>query len=224
MKSSGQNVNPDPDPGPNPDEDSSGSEQGHEYVNLGLPSGTKWATMNIGANKFTDYGNYYAWGETNIKSTYNWDNYKYYGGTSDYITYKVTKYCTNSKHGSVDNKKELVYSDDAATKEWGTKWQIPSISQWAELMDNCSWEWVRQDNVFGIMVVSRINGKKLFLPAAGIYEKSSLKELGSRGVYQSRTLETSDNAYSQVAVFHSENWFDGITERYRGTVIRPVVK
>ena len=86
------------------------SNDGHEYVDLGLPSGLLWATCNVGATKPEEYGDYFAWGETEPKSTYNWSTYKYCNGSST----SLTNYCTNSSYGTVDNKTILEAADDAA--------------------------------------------------------------------------------------------------------------
>ena len=104
-----------------------GTENGHEYVDLGLPSGTKWATCNVGASKPQDYGNYYAWGETSTKETYKWSTYKYgtYDDDGDYS--KLTKYNTS------DSKTTLDLSDDAAHVNWGGKWRMPTFEQLSEL-------------------------------------------------------------------------------------------
>ena len=88
---------------------------GHEYVDLGLPSGTKWATCNVGASSPEDYGEYYAWGETETKSTYDWRTYKWCKGSND----TMTKYCTSSSSGTVDNKTVLDPEDDVAHVKWG---------------------------------------------------------------------------------------------------------
>ena len=97
----------------------------HEWVDLGLPSGTLWATCNVGANSPEEYGDYFAWGETTTKSSYSWSTYKYCKGSSS----TMTKYCTSSYYGTVDNKTELEPSDDAATANWGSEWQMPSLEQ-----------------------------------------------------------------------------------------------
>ena len=89
---------------------------GHEYVDLGLPSGTLWATCNVGANSPEEYGNHFAWGETTPKEFYSWGTYKWCNGTAN----SLTKYCYDSKWGTVDNNIELVHEDDAAHVNWET--------------------------------------------------------------------------------------------------------
>ena len=113
----------------------SGSANGHEYVDLGLPSGTLWATCNVGASKPEEYGDYFAWGETKPKSDYSWETYKWCKGSSK----TMTKYCTNSKYGYngfTDDLWELLPEDDAATVNWGSGWQTPSLAQLKELFNS----------------------------------------------------------------------------------------
>ena len=107
---------------------------GHEWVDLGLPSGTKWATMNVGASSPSDYGSYYAWGETSPKSNYTWQNLKYFISGDRFDNLKFSKYVSDSTHGTVDNKKELDPSDDAAYVNWGSGWRMPSYAQQDELL------------------------------------------------------------------------------------------
>ncbi|MDD6782411.1 MAG: hypothetical protein PUD89_05750, partial [Bacteroidales bacterium] len=102
---------------------------GHEYVDLGLPSGLKWATCNVGATAPEAYGDYYAWGETTTKSTYEWSTYKWCDGSYD----TQTKYCTSSSYGTVDNKTVLDLADDAARANWGGAWRMPTDEEWTEL-------------------------------------------------------------------------------------------
>ena len=198
---------------------------GHAYVDLGLPSGTLWATCNIGASSPLDYGDYFAWGETTTKGDYDWDTYKYCEGS--YNT--ITKYCTQSDYGYngfTDGQTELLPEDDAATANWGSDWQMPSIDQFDELFnsDYTTTEWTSLNGVFGNKITSKSNGKSIFLPAAGYRSGTNLEEAGFRGSYWSRSLSTSysDNAY--YLFFRS-----GIIEtydkyRYYGRSVRPVRK
>lgn len=102
-----------------------GTENGHVWVDLGLPSGTKWATMNVGANSPEESGDFFAWGETSMKNDYGWENQKYWIDDS----VKFSKYVTNSQYGNKDGKKELDLEDDAAYVNWGKGWRMPSDSQ-----------------------------------------------------------------------------------------------
>ena len=154
---------------------------GHEYVDLGLPSGTLWATCNVGATKPEEYGDYFAWGETQPKETYNWSTYKWCRGSSD----TQTKYCTDSYYGTVDNKTTLDLSDDAARANWGGSWRMPTTEEQQELINNCTWTWTTQNGVNGYKVTSKSNGNSIFLPAAGCRDDSSLNDAGSYGDYWS---------------------------------------
>ena len=119
-----------------------GGEEGPvpEYVDLGLPSGTLWATRNIGANSPEESGDYFAWGETEPKEEYYMSNYKWY----DYDNELYTKYCTDSGYGMIDDK-ELEPRDDAAWANWGPSWRMPSLEQLRELKEKCSWEWIERN-------------------------------------------------------------------------------
>ena len=191
----------------------------HDYVDLGLPSGTLWATCNVGANSPEEYGDYFAWGETEPKSNYTWGTYKYCQG---YET-TMTKYCTSSKYGTVDNKTELEPSDDAATANWGSGWQMPSYEQCKEL-NNSSYTtttWITMNGVEGRMITSKSNGNSIFLPAAGLRRGTSLDSAGRHGNYWSRSLGAgdSDGACSMNCVSGSIYMYN---YRYFGQSVRPV--
>ncbi len=132
----------------------------HEYVDLGLPSGTLWATCNVGANSPEEYGNYFAWGETKPKSDYTWGIYKYCQGSPD----TMTKYCRSRSYGTVDNKTELEPSDDAATANWGGGWQMPSREQFNELFNSSytATTWTTLNGVSGYEITSKSNGNSIF--------------------------------------------------------------
>ena len=156
----------------------------HGYVDLGLS--VKWATCNVGADSPEDYGDYFAWGETEPKSTYNWSAYKWCQGDSD----NLTKYCTHSYYGTVDNKTQLDLSDDAAHVNWGGAWRMPTHDELTELIEGCSWTWTTQNGVNGYKVTSKTNGNSIFLPAAGARDDSSLYNAGTYGYYWSSSLNT----------------------------------
>ena len=148
-----------------------GSANGHEWVDLGLPSGTLWATCNVGASKPEGYGSYFAWGETKPQSsnTYNWNTYKYANGTTRDDP-KLTKYCSQSKYGDngfTDDLTTLQSGDDPATANWGSGWRTPSKSQWDELKSNTVNQWTTKNGVAGRLFTSKKNGQSVFLPAAG---------------------------------------------------------
>ena len=193
----------------------------HEYVDLGLPSGTLWATMNVGANSPEEYGDYFAWGETQPKSVYNWDTYKW-GSDLD----ELTKYCTNSyygKNGFVDNKTELDPEDDAATANWGSEWRMPSWTQLQELYNNCTGEWTTRNGVNGCLFTSNINGASVFLPAAGVRWTSELYYAGAGGSWWSRTLNVYPyNAFNLIFYSGDVHWYDNGIGRYYGRSVRAV--
>jgi hypothetical protein len=173
----------------------------HEYVDLGLPSGTLWATMNVGANSPEEYGDYFAWGETTPKDVYDLSTYKWY--RSDNISSGYTKYCNESSrgyNGFTDGNTELDPKDDAATANWGSQWRMPSEDQIQELYDNCTEEVTTINGVNGRLFTSNINGASLFLPAAGYRWGSSFYNgpwmLG--GYYWSRTLDSTHSYAARV--------------------------
>ena len=203
----------------------------HDWVDLGLPSGTLWATCNVGAENPEDYGDYFAWGETigynGGKTTFNWVTYKYARGTSD----TLTKYCTDSSKGTVDGKTELDPEDDAATANWGSNWQIPSYEQCEELLDESYTysTWTTQNGVDGRLITSKINMKTIFLPAAGSHWKEDVFRYkpGSDGGYWIRLIKTSYNPYANALHFNSgyiEIDSRSEQQRFFGQSIRPVRK
>ena len=193
----------------------------HEYVDLGLPSGTLWATCNVGASSPEEYGDYFAWGETKPKTTYNWSTYKYCKGTET----TMTKYCTSSSYGTVDNKTELEPSDDAATANWGSGWQMPSKEQLYELYNSSytTTTWTTMNGKYGRKITSKNNGNSIFLPASGCRNDTSLVDAGSYGDYWSRSLSTgySNNAYNLNFYSSYINTYD-YNYRYYGRSVRPV--
>ena len=195
----------------------------HEYVDLGLPSGTLWATMNIGANSPEEYGDFFAWGETTPKVAYDWSNYQWCNGTLR----TMTKYCTQSNYGNnglVDGKTELDPEDDAATANWGSNWCMPTKAQQDELRSQCTWQWTTSNGVKGYRVSK--NGKSLFLPAAGYYFTTLYYRPGEMGYYWSRTLGSSRSYYANYIYFYSMNGstgFDGFYgDRDSGFSVRAV--
>ena len=201
----------------------SGTFGGHGYVDLGLPSGTLWATCNIGASKPEEYGDYFAWGETTTKSDYDWDTYKYCNGSMS----TLTKYCTQSGYGYnsfTDGKKELDPEDDAATANWGSGWRMPSYEQCEELRDKSytTTEWTTQGGVNGRRITSKSNGNSIFLPAAGRRDGTGLNDVGSYGRYWSRSLYTDKSLNGRSLYFYSSDISTYRSYRYSGRSVRPV--
>jgi hypothetical protein len=206
--------------------DNSGIINGRAYVDLGLPSGTLWATCNVGANSPEGYGNYYACGETEPKSTYTWSNYKYCNGTER----TLTKYCTNSNYGNNgynNGPTELEAEDDAATANWDSNWQMPSRDQLQELFnrDYTTTEWTTLNGVNGMRITSKSNDNSIFLPAAGYYNESGGIQVGTGGYYWSRSCCALYGISAGLLAF-SSGYFNAynVTSYYQGQSVRPVCK
>ena len=202
-----------------------------EYVDLGLPSGIKWAKRNLGASKPSDYGDYYAWGETEPKAEYTWATYKWMqAGQSDWK--HITKYTVADGQtegiwydagGTFigDNKTTLEAADDAATRKLGSPWRMPTKEEIRELLDHCTWNWTTQDGVNGCEVKGP-NGNSIFLPAAGYRKGSLLYYAGSGGDYWSSSLCAAYSGLARYLGFDSggRGWYDN--GRYYGFSVRPV--
>lgn len=177
-----------------------------EAIDLGLPSGTKWASCNVGASKPEEYGDYYAWGETEEKDLYSWNTYKWC--IDSYFS--ITKYCIYDSfygnNGFIDGLKELLPEDDAAKAYLGAPWHMPSFDQIKELLDYCTRKWTIQNGVYGILVTG-LNGNTIFLPAAGYCENYTLYSENSSGIYWSSSLYTLESSDAYYLGFHSSNWF-----------------
>ena len=196
-------------------------------VDLGLPSGVKWASFNVGASVPEEYGYFYAWGETETKSNYYWDSYKWCNGSSK----SLTKYNSFSGWGTVYNKTVLDSEDDVAHVNLGGGWRMPTDADWTELRDNCSWTWTDNYNRTGIkgrIVTSNIEGYKdrsIFLPAAGWWDNAYYFDGSVDGVpcgyyWSSTRCDSSDRAYG----LGIEPDFVKRTTlpRYKGFSVRPV--
>ena len=202
-----------------------------EYVDLGLPSGLKWAKCNLGASKPSDYGDYYAWGETVPKKKYTWATYKWMQPGQSELKY-ITKYTIadgvtdaiwydSSGNFIGDNKTVLDAADDAATQQLGSPWRMPTIDEIQELLVNCTWTWTTQDGVNGYQVDGP-NGNAIFLPAAGYRKVSGLKYAGSQGYCWSSSLSTTESNCAYSLDLHSDRYLIARTYRYFGYTVRPV--
>jgi len=192
-----------------------------QAVDLGLPSGLKWASCNIGANAPEDYGNYFAWGETAPKADYSWATYMYANGAYN----KLTKYCTDANYGDngfTDGKTTLEPADDAAAANWGGEWRMPTDADWTELREQCTWTWTTQKEVNGYLVTSKTNGNSIFLPAAGNRNGADLYLKGTRGYYWSSSLleNYSDNVW--IITFNHDEMYRHSRNRNNGQSVRPV--
>ena len=192
-------------------------------VDLGLTSGNLWATCNVGAANPWNYGDYYAWGETQPKTDYSWNNYRYCNGDYD----KLTKYNNDADYGTVDNKKTLEPADDVATAIFGAEYSTPTYDDWQELINECYWVWTWNYNnheVGGCIVyrakteadkgvkinedgtpsaLYSLSDAHIFLPAAGYRVNASLGRAGSRGYYWSASLYTSSPDDARNVYFYS---------------------
>ena len=128
---------------------------GVEAVDLGLS--VKWANMNVGAKKASGFGTYFAWGETKSKDYYSWNTYAWSKGDSQFLT----------KYSNTDRRSQLAPVDDAAHVNLGGGWRMPTVDEFEELINNCTWEWTTLDGVNGYNVTSKKTGNSIFLPITG---------------------------------------------------------
>lgn len=200
-----------------PESPSNGTENGHEYVDLGLT--VKWATCNVGANSPEEYGDYFAWGEVEPKSSYGWSTYKYCNGSET----TLTKYNYSSSYGTVDNKTTLELSDDAARANWGGSWRMPTATELNVLRNNCTWTWTTQNGVKGYKVTSKKNGNSIFLPAAGCHYNDPPNNAGNLGEYWSSSLYMYDDPPAADHLsFNSSLVLWSLKYRFYGLSVRPV--
>ena len=191
-------------------------------VDLGLPSGLKWASCNVGATVPEGYGGYFAWGETEEKAIYDWEYYKYSGDTPS----SMKKYCLSTSYGTPDGKDVLDMEDDVAYVKWGGNWRMPTHEEQAELVENCDWEWTTLNDVYGYVVKSRVNDNSIFLPATGYRSDVECYMVGRSTFYWSRDLRGGIDRQAYVLYIYSgypstENVYGN---RATGYPVRPVCK
>ena len=190
---------------------------GYEYIDLNLPSGTLWAACNVGAANPEEYGGYYAWGECEEKSEYSLESYKW--RNNSYNT--ITKYCTENIYGTIDNKPLLEDEDDVAHTQWGDNWRTPTANEQQELIDNCIWRPGSLNGVNGHWATSKINGKSIFLPAAGCKQGKEIRYNGIFGYYWSGAI-CNDNSCAYGVRLYNNNINQEGYGRFTGSSIRPV--
>ena len=220
--------NPDtPDNPDDPDQPEGDNKiNGYEFVDLGLS--VKWATCNVGAENPEDYGNYYAWGETEAIANYNsWSGYKWGNGSQK----ALTKYCTLSTYGKKDGLGTLELEDDAARVNCGGTWRMPTSTECKELLkkDNCDWKWTTVNDVYGYLVTSKITGytdKSIFLPAAGYSDGYVYKPVkaGQSGFYWSSSLHLAEPIFAYDLNFGKDYASFSSEKRYLGFSVRPVTE
>lgn len=182
-----------------------GTLNGHEWVDLGLPSGTRWATCNVGASSPEGYGTYFAWGETFNKAMYDWDTYIYYNGSS------FTKY------NDSDNLVVIQPSDDAATIIWGDGWRIPTVEELQELFEYCNHNWTING-----LILTGCNGNTIFLPASGDRCTSNVYNVGIEGYYWLSSLDSESPYYAYYLFFSSNRLYLSSLYRFYGLSVRAV--
>ena len=200
---------------------------GHQYVEIG---GLKWATMNIGASQPSDYGLYFAWGDTQGytaeqvgsgegKKYFDWADYKYGNGTDSPDATGMTKY------NSTDGLTTLEAVDDAAVANWGGSWRMPTTDEFKALGAAVNTAWTQVNDVYGILCTDKTNSSKtLFFPAAGVCYIGSVSDVGRGGNYWSSSLFTSSRQGAYYLSFDSggANWGKYFGRCY-GYAVRPVV-
>ena len=190
-------------------------------VDLGLS--VMWATCNLGANSPEEFGGYYAWGETEEKSDYSWDTYKWCKGTLD----TMIKYCTDDSEGVVDGKTGLELEDDVVHVTLDGSWRMPTLYEIEELINECTWEWTTCNDVYGQLVTGP-NDNSIFLPAAGYRSYSSIYSEGKKGVYLSAMLYkgySSYRNYSSCCLRFDDEEGDTYSQyRSYGCSVRPVIE
>ena len=198
------------------------------YVDLGLPSGLKWAKCNVGAEKETDYGYYFQWGDIEDKSNADcsWESYKYSNGSFD----TLTKYCVDNNEcgpfGTVDNKITLDLEDDVVRTNMGGDWRMPTQTEIQELLENTENEWVEDFNGSGVngrKFISKNNGNSIFIPAAGICRDGSLDYVGSSGGVWSSSLKDEYPNLAWYLYFNSGDCYIYGSRRCIGQSVRGVM-
>lgn len=205
--------------------------EGVQAVDLGLPSGLKWASCNVNANKPEANGSYYSWAETSPKSDFSYNKYKYlmfdlYNEGSTYSKYRVKEEPYGTGTLSPDGKKTLETADDAARAVMGGSWRMPTQSEMTELVNNCTWTWTTVNNVKGYKVTSKKSGNtnSIFLPAIGYKSGTSLKENGSTCAYWTSSLGTKNSTPYSLKGTSSSKAVEMNKYRYYGLPVRAVCK
>ena len=185
---------------------------GHEFIDLGLPSGLLWAKTNVGASSSSDDGDYFAWGETEPTSYYAWSTYKW---GDDNMT----------KYNSSDGKTTLDAEDDAATVNWGAPCRMPDSSEFEELYNKCDWSWQSSYKGTSGYLVKGPNGNTIFFSVSGFRCDDFLSNYGRLGLFWSRSLGSGDTSYGLSLGFRSDKVNPTSNDwRYNGFTVRPVAE
>lgn len=189
-------------------------------VDLGLS--VFWATCNLGADDPSEYGDFYAWGETETKTEYIWENYIFRIDGDNYQNLTFTKYNSLEGHGTVDKKVSLDPEDDIAHVRLGDKWRMPSFEEFNELVDSCDWTWTSRRGIAGYDVKSRVNGNSIFLPSTGYYYQKGLHGEGYGGYYWTSSTHPSSSYNARRLMFTPYRQSASLYYRCLGQPIRPV--
>ena len=193
---------------------------GYPYVDLGLPSGLKWAKCNIGAETETDYGSYFMWGSTkaNTPDECTWATAPFNNGSSDYdSTY------FNSVKDTVCPNGILAEEYDTSTQIMGGDWRMPTQSDFQELLSGTTNEWTQVNGVNGRKFTSKTNGNSIFIPAAGACYRGSVYSVGYYGNVWSSSLDTSDPYNAWGLSFYSDDCYMYSNGRCNGLSVRGVM-
>lgn len=185
----------------------------HEMVDLGLPSGLRWASCNICASRPEEYGEYFSWGEGFPKDDYSLVHYKWW---NDRVSL-----ADRLKYNKDDGLTTLEADDDTATLQWGNGWRMPTKDEFRELLDFCKWSWTSRGGINGYTVVGP-NGNSIFLPAAGFHMDTRLIRPGEEGAYWSSTLGDTPSVLASQLGFKQDGHYPIETYRDYGYSIRPV--
>ena len=191
-------------------------ESAYEAIDLGLPSGTKWASMNVGASAPEDFGGYYAWGEVEEKDTYSEATYRFFNSSDNSFT----------KYNSTDGKSVLDPEDDIAYVEMGGDWHIPTIVQIYELLEYTTSAITTVNGVSGVELTSTENGNSIFLPFASVKidEEEALPEgMDILAFYSSNGQDETCDGFMAMYYQGQANVRFGPTERIIGMSIRGVI-
>ena len=197
----------------------SGKINGHDYVDLGLPSGIKWATCNVGANSAQSSGDFFAWAETSPKNEYSWDTYFDYDHKDEYGTVFCKKYLTYVNQTATISPDS---GDDAARKNWGGTWRMPTSEEFKELQDKCVFKSITINGVSCWKVIGP-SKKFIILPLAGKKDGKQLVNKNEFGYYWTSSVEEySGPSNAEGIVGYWRGISGGIGNRYQGATIRPV--
>lgn len=220
-------------PGDNEPQEVLGDTNGYEYVDLDLPSGNLWATMNMGASAIQEFGDVYSWGETELKDSWSNFTYKLYQmeetgeGENTTTIQGHTKYVPKDQaekygfKGFYDDKVTLELEDDAAHVVMGGSWRIPKDSDWKELRQNCEAQWCIYEDVHGYKFTGK-NGAWIFLPAAGVGDWSKRRYEEQYGYYWSSSVVADEPSAGKCLTFNSSACFIYGNFRYDGSSIRAI--